>query len=376
MISNYTSGTAYAWWLMEHFWKLQAKLITVTGGSAFLAYPKIDTLSDSIVDAPIEVVELTLPWKTLQQKKTAEQFVKKNDIKILYFTDQPFFNIQYGLIRHWGVKKIITHDHIPGDEPPTLGIKGLLKTTRNKLRWLTADYVFCVSELMKHRNTTNGRISASKCIIIQNGVTPLNCDALNRKNTRNNLNIDINDVVIVTSGRAHPYKRFDFIINTAYFILNASPSLKITFLLIGDGPAFHDLQKQINTLGIENRVKLLGYRSDVPELLCAADIAFHAALGEGFSLSIIEYMSAGLPVLVPDIPSVSQAINNNINGYIYPTDNNEQTANIILKLISNPEKRKKMGIQAKNDANSKYSLEKCTRDFISAIDKIHLNLKH
>ena len=103
-------------------------------------------------------------------------------------------------------------------------------------------------------------------------------------------------------------------------------------------------------------------------LLCISNLALHAASGEGFSLSIIEYMSAGLPVLVPDIPSVCQAISHNDNGLIYPRDDAEMVAKYIKTLMTDEAHRAAMSSAAKLCANTQYSLNKCTNDFIVAIN--------
>jgi glycosyltransferase involved in cell wall biosynthesis len=173
---------------------------------------------------------------------------------------------------------------------------------------------------------------------------------------------------VTTTGRAHPYKRFDFIIKCAEALRNKSSDLDIAFLLVGDGPAMADLREMVTNLKLDNTVRLLGFREDVRDLLCASDLALHAALGEGFSLSIIEYMSAGLPVLVPDIPSVSQATTHNNTGIIYPKDDPETVANFLIDLATNSKHRLEMGKKAKSIANTTYNLDQCTQSFVDAIE--------
>ena len=124
-----------------------------------------------------------------------------------------------------------------------------------------------------------------------------------------------------------------------------------------------DLQQLVDNLGLNDRVKLLGFRTDVHDLLCSSDIAFHAALGEGFSLSIIEYMSSRLPVLVPDIPSVKQAIDDGITGFVYPTNDENATALLLRNLVNEPSSRAEMGLQAKKTADTFYTLDQCTASF-------------
>jgi len=369
MVSNYPSDTGYAWWLMEHFWKTLANIFVQAGKKAYLAYPRITTISETIAGSPIDTVALTIPWNNRDEAERVFSFIKTHNISYIYFTDQPYLSLKYIKMRMHGVKRIINHDHTPGDRPPVTGIKGILKYIVNRIPWYTVDKVFCVSDLMKQRNILNGRIPARKSSVIQNGITPINCPNKNHA-TKRSLGINESTFLVITTGRAHPYKRFDFIIESARALLEGSPDLDIKFILVGDGPAMPELKSLVKKYHLEHHVLLLGFRGDIHRLLCDSNLAFHAALGEGFSLSITEYMSAGLPILVPDIPSVSQAIDNNINGYIYPFNQIEYAAKKLKYLSENPDKARRMGKKAKEKADTKYNIDSCTSAFEKAVKTI------
>ena len=152
MVSNYPSDTAYAWWLMEHFWTTLAQRICQKGGQAYLAYPEITSLSETIKSSPVKPIELSINWQSYDQMTKVRHFIKDNKISFVYLTDQPYFNFKYVLMRLWGIRRIIIHDHTPGDRPPIMGMKGILKAIKHRAPWITADYVLCVSELMRKRN--------------------------------------------------------------------------------------------------------------------------------------------------------------------------------------------------------------------------------
>ena len=369
MVSNYPSDTAYAWWFMEHFWKTIASYLDSKNGVSFLAFPKITNISDAIKNTSIHTIELCVPGRNHDEIKKVRAFIKDNNIKYIYFTDRSYFNVQYFFLRKLGIKTIIVHDHTPGDRPPIAGIKGALKSIRNNMPLFTADYIFCVSNLMRQRCLQNSRIPARKCYVIQNGIPPVECEHSDRSAIRNELGIDKDAIVITTTGRAHPYKRFDFIIKCAAEIHQRQVAPRVVFLLIGDGPAMPDLQEMVIAYDVIDIVKLQGFRKDIRKLLCASDIALHAALGECFSLSIVEYMSAGLPVLVPDIPSVCQAITNNRNGYIYPKNEIESVVQYIEILSLDRQKRLDFGRSAKDVADNKYNISQCTESFVEVLRK-------
>lgn len=366
MVSNYPSDTAYAWWLMEHFWKTLAEMFSRSGRRAFLAFPSIATISETVASAPIETVELVFPGRTGKELAQVRRFIRDNGIAVLYLTDRPFFSVHYPLLRLSGIRRIVIHDHTPGDRPPIGGMKGALKSARNAMPWFTGDSVFCVSEMMRQRNLFNRRIPEKRCVSVQNGISPVRCRQFDVRALRQAIGVRQDSLVVITTGRAHPYKRFDFIIDTAAALRRIAPERDVVFLLVGDGPAMQSLRDQASRLGLSGILRFLGFRANVRELLCASDVAMHAALGEGFSLSIIEYMSAGLPVVAPDIPSVCQAVRHGETGLIYPWNNVEDAAAAILSLADDAGRRHSMSNEAKRVADTAYNLERCTREFIAA----------
>ena len=93
----------------------------------------------------------------------------------------------------------------------------------------------------------------------------------------------------------------------------------------------------------------------------------HAATGEGFSLSILEYMSAGLATMVPDTPTVSQAITDRVTGLIYRTDDLDHAVSQLRYLTSDPVLRNRLGQQAKTVVDEEYHIDRCNLRFIKTI---------
>jgi len=101
----------------------------------------------------------------------------------------------------------------------------------------------------------------------------------------------------------------------------------------------------------------------VRSLLCGCDMALDPARGEGFSLSILEYMSAGLTTLVPDIPSVSQAIVHGQTGLVYAPDDVDAVSDLVGDLARDRGRVERLGQAARDEVLRKYSLERTRREF-------------
>lgn len=369
LVANYPSDTPYAWWLMEHFWICLKSQFKKGDEQFFLIYPQVNSISDRILAENLRVLELDFDLQNRQCRAEILRFIRKHHIKNVYLTDRPFFDIHYFLLRLAGVRNIVVHDHSPGDRPEAVGIKGIVKRLRNKLSWFTADRQFCVSPLMIERAVKSGCISPTCCDLVQNGIEPITPSDNARQAVRQSLDIDDDCLMILSTGRVHPVKRIDFIVETIAQALRDPGCPKLTLVHAGDGPAMDALQASVNELGIGDYVKLLGYRNDVPDLLSAADLAFHAANAEAFSLSIVEYMSAGLPVFITDRPSVCQAIKHGETGIIYPHSDVAAAAAALIRLLRNPDAMKAMGALGKQRADAQYTLAGCTEDFAAAAAK-------
>ena len=100
--------------------------------------------------------------------------------------------------------------------------------------------------------------------------------------------------------------------------------------LVGDGVRRGALEAFIASEGVAHRVKLLGIRSDVPQVLKAADVVVMSSHWEGLSLSNIEGMSSGRPFVASDVDGLREVTKG--YGVLFPHEDAEALTNIIRKL--------------------------------------------
>lgn len=106
---------------------------------------------------------------------------------------------------------------------------------------------------------------------------------------------------------------------------------KIKLLLVGDGHLRKDCEQLVIELKLQNRVKFLGLRTDIPELLKTADVVVLSSIYEGLSLSSIEGMSSR-PFVASDVPGLREIVNG--YGLLFKPGDFEELSNHILKLYS------------------------------------------
>lgn len=113
--------------------------------------------------------------------------------------------------------------------------------------------------------------------------------------------------------------------------------------LVGDGPLRGQVEKLAQRLGLTSRVTFCGFRLDIPERLAQAQVFLLISKWEGFPRSILEAMRAGLPVVASDVGGVPESVVDGETGFVIPRGDVGLLHDCLLKLISNPELRVRMG---------------------------------
>ena len=110
------------------------------------------------------------------------------------------------------------------------------------------------------------------------------------------------------------------------------------YLICGEGIEKDALLEQAKRLGIEHRVILTGFRSDIPQILKAVDGMVFPSLREGLGLVAIEAMASGIPVVALDNRGTREYMQDGVNGYVVWNNTAEEIANAIQMLYQLPKK--------------------------------------
>jgi glycosyltransferase involved in cell wall biosynthesis len=94
----------------------------------------------------------------------------------------------------------------------------------------------------------------------------------------------------------------------------------VVFAIAGEGPDRAALEARAAERGVSSRIRFLGHRRDVPALLAIADLFVLPSLYEGFPLSVLEAMAAGVPVVATDIGGTDELVSNETGWPVAPAD--------------------------------------------------------
>jgi glycosyltransferase involved in cell wall biosynthesis len=198
--------------------------------------------------------------------------------------------------------------------------------------------------------------------VIENGVDPDRYAAAPDVGAlRHRLGLDPSRRYIVCVARFHPVKDHAMLLDAFARVARVDGSADL--LLAGDGPQRQDLEAQAAALGIQRRVRFLGVRGDVPDLLRAADIFTLTSVSEAASLTLMEAMAAGLPVVVTNVGGNPEIVRQGVDGLLVPRGDSAAAADAFLALLADAENARLMGQAARARAHERYRLDRTVSDY-------------
>jgi len=159
---------------------------------------------------------------------------------------------------------------------------------------------------------------------------------------RGALGLGASSPVVITVGRQEYQKGQRYLLEAVPGLANRFPTIEV--LIVGrKGHATSELAALTASLNIESRVRFLGHRSDVPDLLAAADVFVFPSVYEGLGGANIEAMALGLPLVVSDIPALREVVEIGGNGILVPPADPVTLETAIADLLSDAELRQSYG---------------------------------
>ncbi len=289
------------------------------------------------------------------------RIVKENRIGIInahHF--MPFFYAYLAAKAANGTKVVYT-EHSESD---VLSVTGKWRTAgRYLLRGCDAS--IGVSGRVSGAIQTHFRLRSGEVHTIENGVD-LDLfaeDAGAKERLKERFGFPSKDIIVGIVANFRKNKNHIFLLKAFLEVSRNREDAKL--LLIGQGfpgdpeSSESEISEFIRERGLRNKVYVMGYRSDVHEILRMTDIFCLVSYKEGLPIGLIEAMASGLPVIGTNVEGIREMIAPNRNGFIVEPDHVDELAEALSLLIGNVELRRRMGEASRNIARERYSLGQC-----------------
>ena len=216
----------------------------------------------------------------------------------------PFFGaVVMSAAKKCGIKKRICHSHF--SQPLVLEnskIKAFASDVyrtfmRKAVTKFSTDIIGCTKEAGEYLAGKSG--FAKKGVVLNNGIDMSAYEFSEEKRESIRKELGINDKIVIGHiGQMYYVKNHTFLIDV--FNEFQKQNANSVLLLVSDGPDRADLENKVVSLGLNDKVKFLGFRDDIPDLLSAMDCFVFPSIHEGFPLTLAEAQAAKLPCVVSD----------------------------------------------------------------------------
>jgi glycosyltransferase involved in cell wall biosynthesis len=232
---------------------------------------------------------------------------------------------------------------------------------RAALRWVFrhSHAVVAVSQATKEQLDCDIGLAPDVIQVIRNGV-PIRTGRAD--GIRQELGIRNEEILILAVGNLLERKGHIYLLRALQSLADRGLSgrWRLAIAAGGGGVERSKLDAFTAAHGISDRVHILTYRNDVPDLLAAADIFVMPSLWEGLPLSILEAMLMGVAVIASNTSGIPEAIVTEQHGLLVPPGDVDQLSRSLARLLKDPELRARLGSGGRARALSEFTIESMT----------------
>jgi glycosyltransferase involved in cell wall biosynthesis len=164
-------------------------------------------------------------------------------------------------------------------------------------------------------------------------------------------------------GRLSPEKDAENLIRALAIVIRQAPAFQLQ--IAGDGRSMESLRELARALGLDDHVQFLGEVRDVAELLRHASMFILPSKTEGVSLTLLEAMSCGLPVIATRVGGTTEVIEEGISGVTVEAESPAKLAAAILQVYRDPEKAREMGHAASQRVAERFDIPRMIKAYQS-----------
>lgn len=235
---------------------------------------------------------------------------------------------------------------------------------RNQARRAVAPFVnrfVTVSHDLRRWLIENVRLPAQKVTTIHNGVDLARFGTRRPVEARNLLGLPADALIVGTVGRLDPVKDQAGLIRAFSSLVTTHPSALL--LIAGDGPCRSDLERLVGELGLRDRVRLLGSRGDVSDVLATLDLFVLPSIAEGISNTILEAMASSVPVVATRVGGSPELISDGSCGTLVPSRDLAALTTAMAAYLDDPHLRALHGKASRERAVEHFGLPRMAADY-------------
>ncbi len=226
---------------------------------------------------------------------------------------------------------------------------------QQRLLTRVVDRYLAVSDDVRRRLVHDLRWPASKIEVVHNSIDAPRFRRPRSAAVRSAITADAAAPLVLAPARLERQKGHE------YLLAAAARLPEVHVAIAGDGSRRHELEAIAHDLGIADRVRFLGERRDIPDLLAASDVVVLPSLAEGLPLALLEAMAAGIPVVASAIGGVDELVVAGETGLLVPVGDVDALAAAIRRVVADRPYARALAENARRRIDAHFSAEAMRR---------------
>jgi glycosyltransferase involved in cell wall biosynthesis len=268
--------------------------------------------------------------------------------------------------------RLVSTVQMPVDGFAVSRVRGSVYRFFDRLARTRVDRFIVVSQALKRRLVESWGVPEARVALIHNGVetdrlVPAS-DSDDRRRLRQDLGLPEHARLLCAVGRLVWQKGFEHLLLALPGVLARVPEVGLA--IVGEGPLRAELEGRARRLGLAERVRFLGFRSDVPSLLRGCDVLAVPSLQEGFPMITLEAMALGVPIVASDIEGVAEQLDHDREALLVPPGEPKALTGALLALLQDSALRRRLGEAARRRAVEAFDASRA----ISATRRLYAEL--
>ncbi len=214
------------------------------------------------------------------------------------------------------------------------------------------DMAVAVSEDIRRVMRERRSISAVRLEVIHNGIDL--DEHLHARTSRQT-------VLISSAGRLFPVKDYALMVEVARRV--AAQESRARFALAGDGPLIDELRSLVARYELDSVFEFRGFVADLTQFYSESDVYLNTSKHEGIPMSVLEAMSAGLPIVAPAVGGLPEVVQDGTEGFLVRDRSVDAFSAYCVRLVRDSRLRDQMGAAALNRVRKKFSTKVMVQNY-------------
>lgn len=226
-----------------------------------------------------------------------------------------------------------------------------------------AAVIVAVSKDLRDNIVERTALSSKKTRVIYNGINTAQFKRPKKTDLRQQFSWPEDDVIVGSLGNIRPAKAYDELLKAAALTIRLKKNVRFVIAGQGKGKLYESLLELRSELKLDEHVFFLGFNDDPADFLSNLDLFLLSSRSEGFSISTIQAMAAGLPVIVTRSGGPQEIVRHKESGWLIDTAAPQQIANAVIRLVDDPALRQRLAIAGQNHAIKTFDIKNMIRSY-------------